>query len=294
MIFYILLGIYIAWLVYNYIIYQLADLPKKFGGGKVVVIVGASSGIGEELAYQLSQYKPKLVLAARRLEKLQDIKKKCESIGATVLTVQADVSLQADCKKIVDTTLEHYQKLDILFLNAGVAMTTSLFKMKDPEPLKTVFETDLLGAVYTSFYALPALRVSKGHIVVTSSAYGKIPDLGISAYSASKHGLHGFFDCLRGEETRNNIHVTLVCPGYIKTPIHDRSLGSDGKEVGSHKKRTLLALTETSLRPAVHNILQATASNQSEIYFPFLVNFAVHLRGIIGSKLFDRLLLGSK
>jgi len=291
---FLLFGI-IAWFLYDYLLGLFANYQKKFGN-KIIVIVGASSGLGEELALQVSQYHPKgLVLAARRLDKLEEIKKKCEARGASsVMVVQADITSQKDCKNIIDATVDTYQKIDILFLNAGIGLTSSLFKLKDPEPLKAVFETDLIGVVNTAFYALPALRTSKGHIVVTSSGYGKLPGLGLSAYSSSKHALHGFFDCLRAEEARNNIRVTLVCPGYIKTAIHDRALGSDGKEVGSHKKSTLLSYTETTISVAVSYILKATATNKTEVFFPFLVNFAVRLRGIIGPGVFDWILYGSK
>jgi len=291
---YLLFGL-IAWYLYDYLIGLFANYNKKFGN-KVVVIVGASSGLGEELALQVSNYHPKgLILAARRLDKLEEIKKKCELRGATSVTiVETDVTSQSHCQNIINVTLDKYQKIDILFLNAGIGLTSSLFKMNDPEPLKKVFETDLMGVVNTAFYALPALRTSKGHIVVTSSAYGKIPGLGLSAYCSAKHALHGFFDCLRAEETRNNIHVTLVCPGYIKTAIHDRALGSDGKEVGSHKKTALFAYTETTISVAVSNILKATATNKTEVYFPYLVNFAVRIRGIIGPGVFDWLLYRSK
>jgi len=291
---YLLFGL-IAWYLYDYLIGLFANYNKKFGN-KVVVIVGASSGLGEELALQVSNYHPKgLILAARRLDKLEEIKKKCELRGATSVTVVVtDITSQADCKNIINVTIDKYQKIDILFLNAGIGLTSNLFKMNDPEPLKRVFETDLMGVVNTAFYALPALRTSKGHIVVTSSAYGKIPGLGLSAYCSAKHALHGFFDCLRAEETRNNIHVTLVCPGYIKTAIHDRALGSDGKEVGSHKKSALFAYTETTISVAVSNILKATATNKTEVHFPYLVNFAVRIRGIIGPGVFDWLLYRSK
>jgi len=291
---YLLFGL-VAWFLYSYLLGLFANYHNKFGN-KVVIIVGASSGLGEELALQIAQYHPKgLLLAARRLDKLEEIKKKCELRGANSVTIlKADITSQSDCRNIINVTIDQYQKIDILFLNAGIAMTSSLYKLTDPEPLKRVFETDLVGVVNTAFYALPALRISKGHIVVTSSAYGKIPGLGLSAYCASKHALHGFFDCLRVEETRNNIHVTLVCPGYIKTAIHDRALGSDGKEVGSHKKTALFAYTETTISVAANNILKATATNQTEVCFPFLVNFAVRLRGIIGPGVFDWLLYGSK
>jgi len=292
--FFYIVGAVVLLVVYNLLTGRYADYKRKFTD-KVVVIIGASSGLAEEMAIQVSTYKPNLVLVARRLEKLKEVEDKCKNRGAqNVILVQADVTSQADCKRIIDTTVEHFKQIDVLFLNAGIALTSSLFKMSDPEPLKRVIDTDLFGAIYPAFYALPHLRKSAGHIVVTSSGYGKLPGLGISAYSASKHALHGFFDCLRAEETRNRMRVTLVCPGYIKTPIHDRALGSDGKEVGSHKKSAMFAYTETSLSLAAKKILHATAANKTEVYFPTLVSIGVHLRGILGPGIYDWLNYGSK
>jgi short-subunit dehydrogenase len=289
-----IIGAIVVLVIYNLVTGRYADYKKKFTD-KVVVIIGASSGLGEEMAVQVSAYKPNLVLVARRLDRLKEVEEKCKNRGAkSVITITADVSSQADCKRIIDSTIDHYKQIDVLFLNAGIGLTSSLFKMTDPEPLKKVIDVDLFGAIYPAFYALPHLRKTAGHIVVTSSAYGKFPGLGISAYSASKHALHGFFDCLRAEETRNRVKVTLACPGYIKTPIHDRSLGSDGKEVGSHKKSAMFKYTETSVPVAAKTILKATAANRSEIYFPFLVSLGVQLRGIVGPAIWDWLNLGSK
>jgi len=275
---------------------RFADYRSKFTN-KVVVIVGASSGIGEELALQVSQFKPELVLVARRAEKLQGIKEKCSGIGANSVTiVTADVSKEGDCKRIIDETVQIHGKINVIFLNAGIGLTSSLYKMEKtgPGPLKDVFDVDLFGAIYPAFYALPHLRKSAGHIVVTSSAYGKMPGVGLSAYVSAKHALHGFFDCLRAEEVRNRVRVTMVCPGYIKTPIHDNSLGSDGKPVGTHKTSTLFKLTEVSVKKAAHTILRSTAANKTEVSFPFLVTTSIWIRGIIGPGLFDWLVYGSK
>jgi len=121
-----------------------------------------------------------------------------------------------------------------------------------------------------------------------------MPGVGVSAYSSAKHAIHGFFDSLRVEEMRNRIKVTLVCPGYVKTPIHDRSLGGDGKEVGSHKKTALFSWTEISVKNCATEILKATASNKTNVSFPLLVPIAIHLRGILGTSVFDWLMYGAK
>jgi len=295
MMYWYIIGLVVVFVLYNLISGRFADYRKKFTD-KIIVIVGASSGIGEELALQISQYRPKgLVLVARRLDKIQDIKKRCEDSGAaSVYCVKADVAIPNDCERIIQEAIQKYEKIDVLFLNAGIGFTSSLFKLKDPSILQQVINVDLMGAIYPAFYALPHLRKSAGHIVVTSSAFGKMPGVGLSAYSCAKHGLHGFFDCLRAEETRNRIKVTIVCPGYIKTPIHDRSLDNEGKEIGSHKKTAHFALTETSVRQAVRKILQGTAANKSEVLFPSLVSLSAFVRGLLGPAIFDWLLYGSK
>jgi len=293
--FWYFVGVIVVLVIYNILSGRFADYRRKFTD-KIIVIVGASSGIGEELAMQVSQYRPKgLVLVARRIDKIEDIKKRCEGSGASsVHCLQADVTNQSDCERIIKETIQKYEKIDVLFLNAGLGFSTTLFKLKDPSHLKKVFDVDLFGAIYPAFYALPHLRKSAGHIVVTSSGFGKIPGVGVSAYSSAKHGLQGFFDCLRAEETRNRVKVTMVCPGYIKTPIHDLSLDGEGKVVGSHKKTALFTLTETPLRLAVKKILQATAANKTEVIFPTALSISVFFRGLLGSGIFDWLVYGSK
>jgi len=271
------------------------NYKRKFES-KTVVIVGASSGIGEELAYQISRYQPKLVLVARRAEKLHVISKKCSTLGASsVLVITADVSEKEQCRALVEKTVSEYSTIDVLFLNAGVAQSSLLFSMKDPDILEKVFQVDFYGAMYPAFYALPHLRKSRGHIVVTSSVYGKLPGKGVSAYCSAKHALHGFFNSLRIEEARNQIRVTMVCPGYVSTPLHDRSLGKDGKEVGPNKegKSIIFKATEVSLRVCVQHILKATASNLHEVTFPTTGSVAVFFRNVAPG-LFDRLVYGVK
>jgi len=284
----------VAFFVIKWFMRRSANYKQKFEK-KSVVIIGASSGIGEELALQVSRFKPKLVLASRNIYKLEEIKKNCLSVGAdTVTVVETDVTDREQCKKLIEKVEEVNGGIDVLFLNAGIGLTSTLFSLKNPEVLEQVFRVDYFGAMYPAYYALPLLRKSKGHITVTSSLYGKLPGIGVSAYSSAKHALHGFFDCLRIEEKRNQIRVTMVCPGYINTPIHNKSLGGEGKEVGSHKKSALFAWTEISLSKCASQILKATAANEKEVSIPLIGEVAIRLRGLLGSGLFDRLLYGVK
>jgi len=284
---------YILLVVAVYYIYmrflRKPDLKKKFSN-KTVVIVGASSGIGEELVSQLCGFGPNLVLVARSRERLEAVQKAALARGVKKVAVfAADVTDAEQCRKMVEFVEKEFGSIDILFLNAGIGLSSTLYQIKDPSVLENVFKVDFFGAMYPAFYALPALRKSRGHIVVTSSVYAKVAGRGVSAYCSAKHALHGFFDCLRIEEARNAIKVTLVCPGYVSTPIHDKSLDGEGKEVGKHKKSAILAWTEISLKGCCSEILRATALNDKQVSFPFVASVVVKLREILGADPFDRL-----
>jgi len=258
------------------------NLKAKFQD-KRIIITGASSGLGRELAYQLAKLKTKLVLAARSIDKLDEVARTCKQLGATnVVVVKTDVSVSDQCKALIDEAVKAYDGIDIVFANAGIGMSATLFGMKDhgPDLLNQVMQVDYFGAVYTAFWALPELRKSKGHIAVISSVFGKIPGKGVSGYSAAKHALHGFFDSLRIEEKRNRIKVTLVCPGYIPTPIHETSLSADGSSVGKQKPSLLFQYNEIATGKAATLTLEATAANEFQATFPLLTQVLVCLRSV--------------
>jgi len=265
------------------------NLKKKFQG-KSIILTGASGGLGKEIALKLAKYKPKLMLAARSEDKLEEVKKHCLELGAEKVEIKrTDVTDLEQCKALAESTMQAFGGIDIVFANAGIGMTALVYNMKDTKVLEDVMKVDYWGAVNTVFAALPALRKSNGHVVVISSAYGTLIGKGVSGYSAAKHALHGFFDCLRVEEKRNRIKVTLVCPGYINTEIHTRSLGPEGRSVGVSKPSAALKNSEVSVGEAAALTLGATASNQNRIYFPLFVQVAVLLRAYF-PRLFDKVI----
>jgi len=251
--------------------------PQKKFGGKVVIITGASSGLGEELAVQLSKYAPKLVLAARRVELLDKLKKRCEDSGATeVLAVATDVGKKEDCQRLVQAAVKKFGAIDVLFCNAGIAMSTTLFKAESPDVLEDVMRINYHGAVNTAFYALPELRKSAGHIVVTSSVLAFIITRGASAYAASKAALNSFFSTLRLEEKRNRVKVTIVCPGHVDTDLQKFMLGPDGKPV--HQTETRNLGFRVPLTDAVRRMVRATAANEELVIYTFGANVLCRLR----------------
>jgi len=259
------------------------NYKKKFEN-KVVVITGASSGIGFELAKQLSVHHPKLVLAARTVDKLETLKQECEKLGAKdVLLVATDVSITSQCKNLVEQTVKKFETIDVLFLNAGVALATTVKKVQDPDVLAQIMRTNYFGATETAYYALPYLRTSRGHIVVTSSVVSKLVLYGTSAYCASKAAVNSFFDCLRKEE--KDIKVTIVCPGYVPTEVVSNSLTGDGSKSGrNHKLHFPMAL-----KPAVQLMISSVASNKMEVWYTIPATILMSLRGAFPNAM-DRLM----
>jgi len=262
-----------------------AAYEKKFRG-KVVLITGASSGLGKELAEQLSVYAPKLVLVARQVDKLNELKASCEKLGAEqVFVIQADVSKPEDCKKLVEDTVAHFSDIHVLFLNAGVAQSDRIRNVKDPSVLKQIMDTNYFGSTNVAFYALPAIRKTKGHIVVTSSVVSKLIMVGGAAYCASKAAVNSFFDCLRIEEFKNGVKVTIVCPGYVPTDILKNSLNGEGQPQKETGKALKFAM---GLKPAVQKMIHSCVSNKLEVWYTLQGTLAMGFRGAFPN-LFDRI-----
>lgn len=194
--------------------------------GKRIIITGASSGIGAELACQLASQGARLVLAARREPELQAVAAACRERGGEALVVPTDVTSEEQCRHLSEQAIAAWGGLDLLVNNAGISMRKLFAEMDDLSVLADIMAVNYLGSVYCTYYALPHLLQSRGRIVVTSSLAGKVGAPTRSGYSASKHALHGFFDALRVELAGSGVSVTLVCPGFVDTGI--RRYGEDG------------------------------------------------------------------
>lgn len=198
---------------------------------KIVLITGASSGIGKATALHFARQGSKLVIAARSLPKLEDCKAEIEALGAEVLAVQADVSKESDCKNLVEKAIEKFQGIDILINNAGISMR-ALFNDADLSVIKNVMDINFWGAVYCTKYALPSILERKGSIVAISSIAGFVGLPARTGYSASKWALHGFMEALRTENLERGIHVLIACPGFTASNIRNTALTADGSSQG--------------------------------------------------------------
>jgi short-subunit dehydrogenase len=194
---------------------------------KTAFITGASSGIGASLAIVGAKLGYNLVLMARNAEGLELTAKHCRELGAQVALVQGDVSIEADCKRAVDTALTEFQGIDVLINNAGISMR-AVFADTEPEVLKKLMDINFWGTVYCTKYALPALLQSNGTVAGVSSIAGFKGLPGRTGYSASKFAMHGFLESLRCENLKTGLHVLIACPGYTKSNIRNTALDNTG------------------------------------------------------------------
>jgi short-subunit dehydrogenase len=201
------------------------------------IITGASDGIGAEMARQLAQRhgsEAGLALAARDESRLQDLAAQCRAQGSEVLVVPTDVTDPAQCRALVERSVERFGWLDALINNAGVS-AQALFEQVQPADLgwyEDLMRVNLWGSVWCTHAALPHLKASRGQLVAVSSLAGLMGVPGRTAYSASKFALTGFFDALRAELKPAGVSVTIAYPGVVATQTRHRGYNAQGRPAG--------------------------------------------------------------
>lgn len=193
-----------------------------------VIITGASSGIGEALAYEAAARGYNVCLAARNLEKLAAVRDKCLAMNVACIAVKADVSVEKDCNELIQKAVGTFGTIDMLFNNAGISMR-ALFNDCDLDVIRKVMDTNFWGTVYCTKAALPYLLKSKGTVIGVSSIAGIKGLPGRTGYSASKFAIHGFLESLRIENRKTGLKVLIACPGYTASNIRNTALNSAGK-----------------------------------------------------------------
>lgn len=228
---------------------------------QVAWITGASSGIGEELCKQLSAKGLLIVLSARSEEKLIALKAQL-AMPESHLVLPLDLEDTSDVKSKVNTVIDHFGQIDFVYHCGGISQRAEAWET-DLEVDRRIMEVNYFGTVALTKAILPFMQARKsGHIIAISSIAGKFGFYLRSAYSASKHALHGFFESLSLEEAKNNIHVTIACPGKINTPISLSAVGKDGKPHGvmDHNQETGMAVDE-----CVRQLLVAVDRKKREV-----------------------------
>jgi NAD(P)-dependent dehydrogenase (short-subunit alcohol dehydrogenase family) len=201
---------------------------------QVVVVTGASEGIGRAFCLALAPQQPRLVLAARNRERLESLAAQCGALGAQTLVVPTDVTDEPACCALIDAAVARFGCLDVLVNNAGGTMWTRLDQIQDLSIFERLMRLNYLGSVYPTFHALPHLKRSRGRIVAVASMAGLIGVPTRTGYAAAKHAVIGFFDSLRIELAADGVTVTVVCPDFVVSEIHKRALGADGRPLGAN------------------------------------------------------------
>jgi short-subunit dehydrogenase len=205
--------------------------------GKVIVVTGASQGIGRALCLELAGQGPRLVLAARERAALEAAAEDCARRGAETLVVPTDVADEAACRALIEAAAARFGALDVLVNNAGIGMLARFDQVSDLRPYERLMRVNYLGSVYPTYFALPHLVRARGQIVAISSLAGLNGVPLRTAYAATKHAQIGFFDSLRIELRGSGVSVTVVCPYFVQSEIRRRSAGADGRVVAESPVR---------------------------------------------------------
>lgn len=227
----------------------------------VIWLTGASSGIGEQMAYKLAEKGAKLIISARRKEELERVKKNCNSDTVETLTIDLADSFSLEQRAKEAETL--FGPIDILINNGGISQRDSILNTS-LEVDRKLMEVNYFGAITLSKSLLPKMvERKKGHHVIVTSTVGIINTPLRSGYGASKHALHGFYDVLRAEHHDDNIKVSIILPGFIRTEISKNALTGDGTPQETMDKATGNGM---SAERCAHLIVNAIEKNKNEVY----------------------------
>jgi len=193
-----------------------------------VLITGGSSGIGRATALRLAALGAKIAVAARQPGPLEDVVREVETLGAEAIAVPTDVTETDQCQCAIEKTVARFDKLDVLICSAGVSMRAA-FAESDLAVMERVLRVNFFGTLYPTYHAIPYLRKTRGSLVAISSLTGKRGTPSYAVYGASKFAVQGLYESLRLELRPDGIHVGVVSPGFVDTPLRERVLGPDGK-----------------------------------------------------------------
>jgi NAD(P)-dependent dehydrogenase (short-subunit alcohol dehydrogenase family) len=195
---------------------------------KVILITGGSSGIGRAVALRLARHGARVTVAARNKEALDDVTAAAKQLGAQVLAVSADVTQAEQCRHAVEATVGRFGRLDVLICSAGLSMR-SCFEDSDLAAMRQVMQVNFWGTLYSTYYAVPHVKRTRGSLVAISSLTGRRGIPSYSIYGASKFAVQGLYESLRLELGREGVHVGVVSPSFVDTPLRQRVLGPDGQ-----------------------------------------------------------------
>ena len=251
---------------------------------KVVIITGASSGIGKALAFSFGREGAKIVITGRKEAPLMEVSQELTKAGIENFAFVSDVSIETDNVEMIKKTIKQYGKIDILINNAGISMR-SMFADCDLNVIKSLMDINFWGTVYATKYALPYIKETKGSIVGVSSIAGYRGLPVRTGYSASKFAVNGFLEALRTELLKTGVHVLTACPGFTASNIRIAALGSDGNSKGEtmRDEGKMMSSEEVAER-----ILKAVKNRDRDMILTFKGNAIIWINKLF-PKLADKL-----
>ncbi|HLO84358.1 MAG TPA: SDR family NAD(P)-dependent oxidoreductase [Nostocaceae cyanobacterium] len=234
--------------------------------GKVAVVTGASSGIGEATAIALAAEGAKVVIGARRGDRLEAVAKRIAESGGQALPVVTDITDETQAHHLVQTANAEFGRVDILVNNAGIALLGNI-DGANTEDWRKMVNVNILGLLYATHAVLPILKAQKsGHIVNISSVAGRTARAGIGVYNLTKWGVNGFSEALRQEVYQDNIRVTIIEPGLVDTGIDDQITDPIAKKNIQERRNSITPLQSEDIAAAiVYAVSQPPHVNVNEI-----------------------------
>lgn len=232
--------------------------------GKVAIITGASSGIGEATAIALAAEGAKVVIAARRVERLEAVAKQIIDHGGQALSIVSDITDEA--QNVIQKAHTEFGHIDILVNNAGISFPGRI-ENADPSNWRKMIDINVLALMYTTHIALPIFKAQKsGHIVNISSVAGRIARAGMAGYNVTKWGVNAFSEALRQEVYQDNIRVTIIEPGLVETEIDQHITDVVAKQEIEARRKAITPLQSQDIAAAiVYAVSQPQHVNVNEI-----------------------------
>ena len=240
---------------------------------KVVLITGGTSGIGKACAFAFGKAGAKVAVSGRNQQNLDQTSQELSAAGIENVAINADVSKEADCQRMVQETIDRFSKLDVLINNAGISMR-ALFQDLDLDVIRKVMDINFWGTVYTTKFALPYIMQAKGSVIGISSIAGYRGLPARTGYSASKFAMHGFLETLRTEMLHKDVHVLIACPGFTASNIRNTALAANGQQQGESPRDEGNMMTAEEV---ADQILKATIKRKRDLVMTFQGKLTVFL-----------------
>jgi len=258
--------------------------------GQVVLVTGASSGVGAALAHAFAAAGADVALFARNEADLERVAGTCRQTGREVLVVPGDVTRPADCRALVERTMHSFGRIDTVVAAAGLGMWARFDQLDDTDVIKRLLEVNVLGVANVFLSALPFVRASRGMLVAISSVQGVVGVPGRSGYAASKHALQGLCDSLRIELQDSGVGVSTIMAHWVRgTNLRARALGPDGAPRGGstpHRSRSAIDLDDL-----IRAVLAAVRGRKRRVFVPGYLRL-LPLLAEIAPGLADRIVAG--